>query len=112
VIVDGDRQHLLGMFLPDHPLVETLLELPRLAAPRLGLDQLAALVCEQLAADRYAPFADEHVRSGDEFAYLAPRPTAEGTTAVGGRFPGSVAHEPRISKRRTRRNYLRRAQTM
>ena len=71
MVVHGDRQHLLRTLLPDHVLVEHLLDLVRprqLVAGALGA--LFELFTNDVVAELYTLVADEHGRTGDELAYF------------------------------------------
>src|SRR5207302_1612517 len=80
VVIDRDREDLLGRVLPDHILIK---DLPDLAWGRqVGLDALAALVGGRLLANDVvaqldALVADEHRGAGDEFAHLVLALAAE-----------------------------------
>src|SRR5207302_2460297 len=85
VVVDLDRQHLLGAILPDHVLVEG-------RADRLGVGDEAGLllllargtivVLEDLLAEVDALVADEDARPRDELAYLVLTLAAERAAGV------------------------------
>src|SRR5882762_3207732 len=81
MVIDRDREDLLGRILTDHILIE---DLPDLARGReVGLDALAALVGGRLLANDVvaqlnALVADEHRGAGDELAHLVLAFPAEG----------------------------------
>src|SRR5579883_134509 len=79
MVVDGDREYFLRALLPDHVLVENLLDL-------VGLRQLVAgalgaifqLLANDVVAELDAFVANEHGRAGDELADLMLALPAEG----------------------------------
>ena len=79
VVVDGDRQHLLGAVLADHVFVEDALDLVRL---RQLLASLLGLFLEFLANDVVAQLdafvADEHRGARNELAHFVLALAAEG----------------------------------
>ena len=85
VVEDRDREHLLGVLLPDHVLVERrgddlrIRNRPRLAA--LGRRRPVVLL-EDLLAEIDALVADVHARAGDELANLLLALATERTTRV------------------------------
>jgi hypothetical protein len=81
VVVDRDRQDLLGLLLADHVLVEDAADLGRCG--QTGLDSGGLLIGLRLIADDVvaqldAFIADEHARTRDEFAYFVLALAAEG----------------------------------
>ena len=83
VIVDRDRQRLLRLLLPDHVLVENVLDLLRRRDLRDRLGDLALLVLgEDLVAEGDALVADVDGRSGDELPDRVLRLSAERAAEV------------------------------
>ena len=78
VVVDGDRQHPLGVVLADHVVVEHLADVVRRRHAVARLDQVGLVL---LADDVHAQFdafvADEHGRPGDQLADLVLALAAE-----------------------------------
>ena len=78
VVVDGDREHLLGVVLADHVVVEDLADFLRRRNAVARLHQRGLVL---LADDVHAQFdafvADEHGRAGDELAHLVLALAAE-----------------------------------
>jgi hypothetical protein len=78
MIVDGDRENLLGVVLTDHVIVEDFTNLPRGRHAVARFDQMRLMF---LANDVHAQFdaliADEHGGSGDQLANLMLRLAAE-----------------------------------
>ena len=82
VVVDRDRQDLLGPFLADDVLVERVLDLVRvreLAAGGLGARRLEELLLDDLLAQVDALVADVDALARDELADLLLALPAEGT---------------------------------
>src|SRR6516165_8859253 len=80
VVVDRDRQGLLGLFLADHVGVEELVDLARLGQavpPELG--GLGQLLLDDLVAEIYAFVADVHAGASDELLDLLLALSAERT---------------------------------
>ena len=96
VVVDGDRQHLLGAILADHVLVEDLLDLVRLGQLLAGaILLLLELLTNDVVAQLHALVADEHGRSRNELANLVLALAAERAVqqlAVFLLAPGVVSH--------------------
>jgi hypothetical protein len=83
VVVHRHRERLLGLFLPDHVLVQDLLDLRRSGDLGDGLGNLALLVLrENLVAQRDALVADVDGGPGDELPDRILRLSAEGTAQV------------------------------
>jgi hypothetical protein len=79
VVVHGDRKHLLRALLPDHVLIEHLLDLVRARQLVAGpLRALFQLFTNDVVAELYTLVADEHRRTGDELAYFMLALAAEG----------------------------------
>jgi hypothetical protein len=80
MVVDRDRQHLLGALLADHVLIEYVLDLGgRRQLVLFGL--LAALLhlfTDDVVAELDTFVADEHGRPRDQLAYLVLALAAEG----------------------------------
>src|SRR6185436_14077489 len=100
MIVDGDREHLLGVILTDHVVVKNLANLLRRRNPVARLHQRGFVL---LANDVHAQFdalvADEYGRSGNELAHLMLALAAERTVErVLGVTTADLAHL-RISTR-------------
>ena len=78
VVVDGDRQHALGVGLADHVVVENLQDLlrGRHAVARLHHRGLV-LLADDVHAQFDAFIADEHRRAGDQLADLVLALAAE-----------------------------------
>ena len=107
VIVDGDREHLLGVILADHVVVENLADFLR------GRDAVARLHQRGfvlLADDVHAQFdafvADEDGRAGNELAHLVLALAAErAVEGVLGIAAADLAHPvppvTRFARRRT-----------
>ncbi len=78
VVVDGDREHALGVVLADHVVVENLADLLRRRNAVARLHQRGLVL---LADDVHAQFdafiADEHGRAGDQLADLVLALAAE-----------------------------------
>src|SRR5678816_754452 len=72
VIMDGDREDLLGAVLADHVLVEHLLDLGRLGdrARAVALVLLLDLLGDDVVAQPDALVADVHGRAGDQLLDL------------------------------------------
>ena len=79
VVVDGDREHLLGALLADHVLVEDLLDLVGLGKLVAGaLGAILELLADDVVAELDALVADEHRRAGDQLADFVLALAAEG----------------------------------
>ena len=71
VVVDRDREHLLGVRLADDIVVQDLPDLLRRRHAVLGLGERDfVLFADDIHAELDAFIADEHGRSGDELAHL------------------------------------------
>ena len=93
VVVDGDRQDLLGAFLADHVLVERVLDLARvgeLGRVRLGARRLEHLLFDDLLAEVDALVADVDALARDELADLLLALAAE-AAAIGNLGPLAAA---------------------
>ena len=98
MVVDRNRQNLLGEILPDHVLIEDLPDLVRgrelvLVGPcRVGGRPLLA---DDVVAELDALVANEHRRTGDELPHLVLALAAEGAVKklVAGRF---IRHSPAL----------------
>src|SRR3954452_2502608 len=77
VVVDRDRQLLLGLFLADHVLVEERLDLLGLGERRVLLLLEHPVLGDDVEADVDALIADEHGRASDELLDLALALVAE-----------------------------------
>jgi hypothetical protein len=79
VVVDGDREDLLGVVLPDHVLVEERIDLGRLGElVELELGGFGELFLDDLVAKVDALVADVHARTGDQLLHLLLALPAEG----------------------------------
>src|SRR6266567_5632411 len=71
VVVDGDRQDLLGLLLPDDVVVQVLVDLTGLGeVVELDLGALRELLFDDLVAEIDALVADVHTGTGDELLDL------------------------------------------
>ncbi len=78
VVVDGDRQHALGVGLADDVVVQHLADLARRRNPVAGFHEMRlVLLADDVHAELDALVADEHGRARDELAYLVLRLAAE-----------------------------------
>ena len=78
VVVHRDRQHLLGVVLADHVVVQHLADLARRRHAVARLHQVRlVLLADDVHAQLDAFIADEHGRAGDELAHLVLRLAAE-----------------------------------
>jgi hypothetical protein len=92
VVVDRDRQLLLGAFLADDVLVEELLDFLRRGQRGAGAAVLETIVVRNdVVADLDALIADEHRRPGDELPDVVLVLVAEGTPQDLG-FSGFLNH--------------------
>ncbi len=87
VIVDGDREHLLGVILPDHVVVEHLADFLRRRNAVARLHQRGfVLLADDVHAEFDALIADEHGRAGNELAHfvlaLAAERAVEGVLGI------------------------------
>ena len=93
VVVDGDGQHLLGLVLADHVLVEEAEDLGGLRQlVELQLGGLGELLLDDLVAQVDALVADVHAGAGDELLHLLLALPAEGALQQVG-FP-ELRHLP------------------
>src|SRR6202035_2234674 len=102
VVVDRDREDLLGVILADHIIVKDFAYLLRGRNPVARLDQRGlVLLADDVHAQLDALVADEHRRSGDELAHLVLALTAERTVqSVLGITAADFAHSSSPSARR------------
>ena len=71
MVMDGDREHLLGVVLPDNVVVKNLADfLRRRDAVSRFTQRGLFLFLDDVLAQLNAFIADEHSRAGDEFAHL------------------------------------------
>ena len=80
VVVDRDRERLLGALLTDHVLVEDVIDLFRLgdvAKPQVLVDVLVELFFDDLVAELDTLVADVDAGAGDQLANLLLRLAAE-----------------------------------
>ncbi len=80
VVVDRDRERLLGALLTDHVLVEDVVDLFRLgnvAQPQVLVDVLVELFLDDLVAELDALVANVDAGAGDQFPNLLLRFSAE-----------------------------------
>ena len=79
VVVDGDREHLLGVVLADHVVVQDLVDLERRRHAVARLHQRGlVLLADDVHAQLDAFVADEDGRAGDQLADLVLALAAEG----------------------------------
>ena len=104
VVVDGDREHALGVVLADHVVVEDLADLARRRHAVARLHQRGlVLLADDVHAQLDAFIADEHGRAGDQLAdlvlALAAERAVERVLAVAA---ADLAHPilPRLARRR------------
>src|SRR6266404_682752 len=98
MVVDRNRQDLLGKILPDHVLIENLPDLVRgrelvlVGARRV---RGGPLLADDVVAELDALVADEHRRTGDKLPHLVLALAAEGAVKklVAGRF---IGHSPAL----------------
>src|ERR1700704_2256895 len=78
VVVNGDREHLLGMVLADHIVIEDLADFLRSRDAVAGFYQRGlVLLADDVHAQLDAFVADEHGRAGNELAHLVLALAAE-----------------------------------
>ena len=80
VVVDRDRQRLLGALLTDHVLVEDVIDffgLGNVSEPEILVDVLVELFLDDLVAELDALVANVDAGAGDQFAHLLLRLAAE-----------------------------------
>src|SRR5205823_8857114 len=94
VVVDGDREDLLRALLPDHVLVEDLLDLRGLRdrGRRGETLLLVTLLGDDVVAEVDALVADVNRRSGDQLADLVLALPAEGAHEVAGAIVTVLRH--------------------
>src|SRR5213592_2570612 len=95
VVVDRDRQDLLGALLADHVLVEDLLDLGRLRHRRGGRESLLLvdLLGDDVVAEVDALVADVDDRAGDQLADLVLALATERADEVAGAVVTVLRHE-------------------
>src|SRR5882724_10063194 len=95
VVVDRDRQDLLGALLADHVLVEDLLDLGRLRHRRGGREGLLLvdLLRDDVVAEVDALVADVDGRAGDQLADLVLALATERADEVAGAVVTVLRHE-------------------
>src|SRR6516162_10004579 len=93
MIMDGDREHLLGVALADDVVVENLPDFLRVrnAVPRFSQRGLVLLL-DDVLAQLDAFIADELGRSGDELAHLLLALAAERAIERALRIARDLAH--------------------
>src|SRR5213596_772427 len=101
VVVDRDRQDLLGALLADHVLVEDLLDLGRLRHRRGGRESLLLvdLLGDEVVAEVDALVADVDGRAGDQLADLVLTLAAERADEVAGAVVTVLRHGPLLRLR-------------
>jgi hypothetical protein len=94
VIVHRDREDLLRALLPDHVLVENLLDLGRLrdGGRRRERLLLIALLRDDVVAEVDALVADVDGRAGDQLPHLVLALAAEGADEVAGPVVAVLGH--------------------
>src|SRR5208282_3237885 len=94
VIVHGDRQHLLGVGLPDHIVVEHEADITRRRHPVARADQRSLVFLpDDVHAELDALIADEDRRPGNELAHLVLTLPAEGAVqGILGIATGGLVH--------------------
>ncbi len=71
MVVDGDREHLLGVLLADDVIIQNLEDLLRRGHAFLGLHEGGlVLLLDDFHAEFHAFIADEHGWTRDELAHL------------------------------------------
>jgi hypothetical protein len=90
VLIDGNCEPLLGVFLSDHIFIKEGFDLSWLRQRRSSSYRFGLLiVCDDLVADINAFITDINGRTGDQFLDFILRLAAEGTTQ---RIIGSSYH--------------------
>ena len=78
MIVNGDREHLLGVVLPDHIVIEDLADFLRCRDTIVRLHQRGfVLLADDVRAQFDAFVADQHVRTGNQLARIVLALAAE-----------------------------------
>jgi hypothetical protein len=79
MVMDGDREHPLGMTLADHIVVQNLADFLGGRNPVPGLDDgRLVLLTDNVHAELDALIADEHGRAGNKLPHLMLALAAEG----------------------------------
>src|SRR5262249_9519937 len=96
MIVYGDRKHFLGIFLPDHVIIEDSADFGRRRHTITGFDvRILILLPNDVHAELDAFITDEHGRAGNELSNLMLALSAEGAVQSVFRIVAAhLAHSP------------------
>src|SRR6186997_1577569 len=106
MIMDGDRENTLGALLPDHIVVEHLVDLGRRGNPVASLDQCRlGFLTDDVVAQLDAFIADEDGRARDQLADLVLRLAAEAAVkrALAVATAGKLGHSGPLSSQQAAR---------